>query len=223
MIEEDHGSAVSDVAGPLTDPDPSVRLRAALSAGIRPDPGQVGVLVRRCTVEPEFAVRDMLTWALTRHDPRATVDRLLVELGSPEPQARSQALHTLSKIGDRRAWPAITTGLLRDADDEVARTAWRTAVALVPDTGRVALADELGRQLGRGDRDTRLSLSRALVALGGAADAALRRARTDPDGAVRAHARATELLARDPEQGFDAAVDEALRVRALRGAPMVEG
>jgi hypothetical protein len=30
----------------------------------------------------------------------------------------------------REAWPAITRSLLRDSDDEVARSAWRAAVAL---------------------------------------------------------------------------------------------
>jgi pimeloyl-ACP methyl ester carboxylesterase len=33
-------------------------------------------------------------------------------------QARSQSLHTLSKIGEPDVWPAITRSLLRDADDE---------------------------------------------------------------------------------------------------------
>ena len=223
MIDDDQGAAVSRLPGLLVHPDPSVRLRTALAAGTRPRPEQVEALVRRCAVEPEFAVRDMLTWALTRHDPQQTVDRLLVELGSAEPQARSQALHTLSKIGDPRTGPAITTELLVDADDEVARTAWRTAVALVPEAGAAALADTLVTQLGRGGRDTRLSLSRAIVALGEPATAALRRASGDPDGRVRAHAHATERLARDPEEGFDVAVAEATRVLALRGAPLVDG
>ena len=223
MTEADDGPAMPRLAGLFGDPDPSVRLRAALAAGTRPAPGQVEVLVRQCAVEPEFAVRDMLTWALTRHDPQAAVDLLLLELRSAVPQARSQALHTLSKIGDRRAWRAITTELLQDADDEVARTAWRTAVVLVDAADAAALADTLGTQLGRGDRDVRLSLSRALVALGEPATAALRRASGDPDDAVRAHAHATERWARDPEEGFDVALAEATRVLALRGAPLVDG
>jgi HEAT repeat protein len=206
----------------LEDPDASVRLRGALAAGMRPAAEQVDVLVRRCAVEPEFSVRDMLTWALTRHDPQAVVDRLLIELHSPEPQARSQALHTLSKIGDRRAWPAITTALLEDADDDVARTAWRTAVVLVPEASAPGLADRLVTQLGRGDRDTQLSLSRAIVALGEVGTAALRRASTHPDDAVRAHADVTERLARDPELAVDAAVASAIRARTLRGAPLVD-
>src|SRR4051812_35403299 len=143
----------------------SVRLRAALAVGTAPDPGSVGTLVERCAVEPDFYVRDMLTWALTRHPASSTVPRLIDELRSERAQARSQALHTLSKIGDRRAWPAITLALLSDPDDEVARSAWRTAVVLVPEGEEPELAAVLATQLGRGDRETRLSLSRALIAL----------------------------------------------------------
>jgi HEAT repeat protein len=175
-------------------------------------------------VEPEFAVRDMLTWALTRQQARTTVvDRLVAELASPEPQARSQALHTLSKIADERAWPAITVALLQDADDEVARAAWRAAVVLAPDGAEADLAGTLSTQLGRGDRDVRLSLSRALAQLGTAAAAALELASSSPDEDVRAHALATQRLVRHPEEGFDLAVAQAARVVALLGAPVVQG
>ncbi len=146
--------------------DSSVRLRAALAAGADPDPEFVEPLVERCGVEPVFHVRDMLTWALTRHPEAETVPRVLAELRSPHARARSQALHTLSKIRDRGVWPAITRSLLTDPDDEVARTAWRTAVLLAPEAEAAELAEVLVSQLGRGGRETRLSLSRALIGLG---------------------------------------------------------
>lgn len=199
----------------LSATDSSVRLKAALAAGTHPDPGLLETLVARCAVEPDFFVRDMLSWALTRLPPAITLPRIRRELDSGDPQARSQALHTLSKIGDRTAWTWITRGMLRDANDEVARTAWRVAAALVPDDERTALVDELVTQLGRGDRSVRLSLSRAIVDLGAVVEPALARAATDPDPAVATHARATELLLRDPETGFDAAIDEATRVVTL--------
>lgn len=88
----------------LADDHSSVRLRAALEVGTTPGPCFVDRLVERCAVEPEFFVRDMLTWALTRHPVSMTLPRLLREVRSEGVQARSQALHTLSKIGDRRAW-----------------------------------------------------------------------------------------------------------------------
>lgn len=195
--------------------DSSVRLRAALAAGSSPDPGLLEVLVRRCGVEADFFVRDMLSWALTRLPADLVLPRLRRELDSANARARSQALHTLSKVGDRSTWPWITRDVLRDVDDEVARTAWRTAVALVPEDEKTGLVPELVSQLGRGDREVRLSLSRALVDLGEVVEPALADAALDPDPVVAAHARATALLLRDPEMGFDAAVEEAKRVVAL--------
>ncbi|MEU5622442.1 MULTISPECIES: HEAT repeat domain-containing protein [Streptomyces] len=202
----------------LEDGRASVRLRAALAVGSAPDPRFVDKLVERSAVEPEFFVRDMLTWALTRHPVSMTLARLVREVGSDRPQARSQALHTLSKIGDRRAWPAITRAVLRDADDEVARSAWRAAVVLVPEGEEPALAAALAAQLGRGDRETQLSLSRALVALDEAVVEVLDAATAAPDPHVRAHALATRLLLHDPDAGFASAIEEAKRVVALGGS-----
>jgi HEAT repeat protein len=199
----------------LENGSPSVRLRAALALGTSPDPRHIDRLVERCGVEPEFHVRDMLTWALTRHPSSMTVPRLVAELRSERAQARSQALHTLSKIGDRRAWPAITRALLSDADDEVARSAWRAAVVLVPGGEEPALAAVLATQLGRGGRETQLSLSRALISLGEVILPTLRAALTDRDPGVRHHARATERLLRDPDAGSGFAIEEAKRVVAL--------
>ncbi|WP_182874415.1 HEAT repeat domain-containing protein [Microbispora sp. H10670] len=193
----------------------SVRLQAVLAAGTTPDPRFIDRLVERCAIEPDFYVRDMLTWALTRHSSSITVPKLVDELRSERVQARSQALHTLSKIGDRRAWPAITRGLLTDGDDEVARSAWRAAVVLVPEGEESELAGVLATQLGRGERETRLSLSRALVALGEVITPILRVATTDPDPRVRQHAIATERLLRDPDAGFEFAIEEAKRVAVL--------
>ncbi|MDN0195401.1 HEAT repeat domain-containing protein [Streptomyces sp. S.PNR 29] len=202
----------------LEDGRSSVRLRAALAVGTRPDPRFVDRLIERCAIEPEFFVRDMLTWALTRHPVSTTLPALLRELRSERAQARSQALHTLSKIGDRQAWPAITRTLLSDADDEVARSAWRTAVVLVPEGEESALATVLATQLGRGGRETQLSLSRALVALGEVVVPALLAATTAPDPRIRTHALATQRLLRDPDAGFEFAIEEAKRIVVLGGA-----
>lgn len=195
--------------------DSSVRLRAALAVGTAPDPAYIDKLIERCAIEPEFSVREMLTWALTRHSAAMAVPKLIDELRSERAQARSQALHTLSKIGDRRAWPAITRELLSDADDEVARSAWRAAVVLVPEGEEVELAGVLAAQLGRGEHETQLSLSRALIPLGEVILPTLRAVMTDLDPRVRTHAIATERLLRDPEAGFEFAIEEAKRIMAL--------
>jgi HEAT repeat protein len=207
---------INPAVAALAASDASVRLNAALAIGSSPDPQWFGALLDRCAVEPDFYVRDMLSWALTRFSPRMTVPRLVAELRSGTAQARSQALHTLSKIRDAAAWPAITPALLRDADDEVARSAWRAAVALVPDGQQKALAGELALQLGRGDRSMQLSLSRALLALGEqAVEPVLRQALTSEDQLVRTHAGATQRLLRDPDAAFELDVQEAIRVFVL--------
>lgn len=210
----------ASVVSALSASDASVRLRAALAAGTHPADACAPILIARCAVEPDFFVRDMLTWAIVRLDPAVTLDLLLAELGSQVPQARSQALHSLSKIGDPRAWPAIGDDLLRDPDDEVARTAWRTAAGLVPEGRQNELAQVLASQFGRGDHEVQRSLSRVFVMLGDAAAPVVARARTAADEGVRAHAIATERLMDDPDADFETAIRQAQRVAALRDAPV---
>ncbi len=200
----------------------SARLQTAMAAGLRPHDAYIDPIVTRFAVEPDFFVRDMLTWALVQHDRSRTLERVLPELHSAFPQARSQALHTLSKLGDRRAWPAITTELLADAEDEVARTAWRAAATLVPPDEAAGLAEFLSTQFGRGDRVTQRSLSRALAMLGDGATTVIERGRLHRNPAIRTHAIATERLIRNPDEGFDVAIIAAQRIVALNGAPLVE-
>ncbi|WP_329275729.1 HEAT repeat domain-containing protein [Streptomyces sp. NBC_00691] len=215
MTMTTHDEVATRALQGLGDGSSSVRLRAALAIGTAPDPRFVGPLVERCAVEPDFSVREMLTWALTRHAPSLTLPGLLGEVRSEVPRARSQALHTLSKIGDRRAWPVITRELLSDADDEVARSAWRAAVVLVPEVERAELAEALATQLGRGGRETWLSLSRALIALGEVILPTLSAATTNGSPGVRRHAAATERLLHDPDAGFAFSIEEAKRVAVL--------
>ena len=201
------------LVGAMTASNPSVRLQAALAAaGTHPDPQLVGVLINRCAVEPDFFVRDMLTWALIRHPEEVTAPRLLAELYSETAQARSQALHTLSKIGDPGLWPKIPKSLLHDPDDQVARTAWRALVGLVPAGSKDDLAGELVTELGRGDRDIQRSLSRALITLGGVITPLIQTAAASSDPAVRAHAEATERLRLDPDCEFPILMTDAKRI-----------
>lgn len=195
----------------LTDPESSIRLRAALAAGTRGTAELLEVLVDRCAVEPDFFVRDMLTWALCRLPAPDTVPRLLIELDSEIAQARSQALHTLSKIGDDSAWPRVAT-MLHETDDDVALSAWRAAAALVPPDAESELAAELAQEFGRGGHDMQRSLSRALAGLGDAAVPVLEAASTSPDPYVRAHAEATDRLRSDPDSAFTLSLELAKRV-----------
>lgn len=197
----------------LAGPESSIRLQAALSAGTQGDVRLAEILVARCAVEPDFFVRDMLTWAICRLPVVVTVPLLLAELDSDIPQARSQALHTLSKVGDRSAWPRVAA-LLHDAEDEVALSAWRAAAVLVPPGAESGLAVELAKEFGRGDHSTQRSLSRALAGLGDAAEPVLAAAMAAADPHIRAHAEATERLRLDPDSGFTLSLELAKRVAA---------
>jgi HEAT repeat protein len=195
--------------------DPRVRLDAALRAGMNPALTDVEILLRQCAVEPDFQVREMLTWALIRQPADKVVPRVIAELGRSEPQARRQALHTLSKFKDTSAWPAVAKRL-SDEDQDVVRTAWYAAVALVPESEREWLAEKLSASLGRGDEDMKRSLSRALVALGeDVIGGVLSAAAEHGDAAVRQHVQATKRLLQDPDFGFAASLKAALREVAL--------
>lgn len=217
----------------LSLPDASNRLTASLHigthAGVWGEGSEevVGKLIERAGVEPDFFVRDMLTWALTRFPVEVTVPALLAELTSETAQARCQALHTMSKIGTadakeaERFWrvtvPDLLAALIADPEDAVALAAWRAAVALAP---RVTdqqewLASNLAGQLGRGDREMWLSLSRAFAAL----DEAVAREilGQERSGDAAAHADATVQLLDDPDAGFvgSGATHAAKRAAAL--------
>ena len=81
--------------------DETVRLVAGGVERLTEPVERVAVPIERCGIEPDFYVRDMLTWALARQPVSITMPLLLEQAKSTVVQARSQALHTLSKIGDR--------------------------------------------------------------------------------------------------------------------------
>lgn len=192
------------LASMLAAHDSSDRLQAALTAGTYPRDTFAEPLVARSAVEEDFYVRDMLTWALTRISRDVALPLVLAALDSQVPQARSQALHTLSKFAEPHTWHAIHTNHLHDADDEVARAAWRTAVGLVPFEHAEQLAAELVEELGRGNLDVHRSLSRALAEIDVVATPLLEQVASDDTAApgVRTHAQATLRLIDDPEATF---------------------
>jgi len=222
MNETPEASPASRLRAALQVSSSSERLQAALTAGTYPRDEYVEVIVERCAIERDFLVRDMMTWALTRHPASVTVPRLLAETTSPVAQARSQALHSLSKIGDPRGWTAIGPKLLADTNDEVARSAWRAAVILVPEGGEGDLATQLATQLGRGARDLQSSLTRAISSLGSQADAALESVSAHRDPVVRLHAAATRYTIDNPEEGFESALFEAERMLLTEELPPIE-
>ena len=175
----------------LESPDKSVRLQAALAAGTYPEDAYIEVLVTQCAHEPDFFVRDTLSWALMRHDIGKVVERLKSELNSENPQAKSQAIHTLSKIGDKQFYSLITNEHHFDSQDKVAVTAWRAASVLVPDNEKAALTKILVSQLGRGDSDLQFDLTRFICALGDVIIEPLKQAAESEKEEVRLHAAFT--------------------------------
>ena len=177
----------------LDSPDQSVRLKAALAAGTYPEPDFIEVLISQCATESDFFVRDTLSWALMRNDIPQVVERLEIELQSANTQAKSQAIHTLSKIGDKSNYRLITDEMLFDADDFVASTAWRAASVLVPEDEKPELVTKLITQLGRGDSDTQFGLTRFLCALGDCIVEPLTQAGKSSDDSVSNQAKFTIL------------------------------
>ncbi len=175
----------------LASSDQSVRLKAALAAGTYPAPEFIEILISQCAHETDFFVRDTLSWALMRHNQEAVVEKLIPELNSPIAQSRSQAIHTFSKIGDKKYYPLITDGLLFDVEDSVASTAWRAASVLVPDSEKPALVEKLITQLGRGDSDLQFALTRFLCVIGEAIVEPLKVATTSPREDIRVQAEFT--------------------------------
>ena len=63
----------------LDSPDQSVRLKAALAAGTYPEDEFIEILISQCAIEPDFFVRDTLSWALMRNDVSKVVKYLVTE------------------------------------------------------------------------------------------------------------------------------------------------
>ena len=181
----------------LYSPDQSVRLKAALAAGTYPEEDFIEVLISQCAIESDFFVRDTLSWALMRNDVSKVVKRLEPELQSSNLQAKSQAMHTLSKIGDKTNYPLITDEMLFDSDDFIASTAWRVASVLVPDDQKPDLVAKLITQLGRGDSDVQFGLTRFLCALGECIVESLTDASQSEDESISNQAKFTLLRFRE--------------------------
>ncbi len=181
----------------LDSPDQSVRLKAALDAGTFPKDEFIEVLISQCAIEPDFFVRDTLSWALMRNDVAKVVKRLETELHSPNPQAKSQAIHTLSKIGDKANYQLITDEMLFDSEDFIASTAWRAASVLVPEADKPTLVQKLITQLGRGDSDLQFGLTRFLCALGDCIVEPLSQASNSTDESISNQAKFTLLRFRE--------------------------
>ena len=202
----------------LRSSDQSERLKSALNAGTYPEVEYIDILIKRSAIEPDFYVREMLVWALMRHEVARVIERLRPELKSEIPQARSQALHTFTKIDDKKLYPEIPKELLFDATDFVAMTAWRAASRLVPDGEKMELGNILIHQLGRGPFEVQHALSRAFFSIGESMSNLLESAAQSENAGIREHAKFTLAIMRDPWSERKLADDFALHLAAVNAA-----
>ncbi|MDO5740316.1 MAG: HEAT repeat domain-containing protein [Ornithinimicrobium sp.] len=175
----------------VTHPDPDVRQEAAMRLGTLADATVAGELVQRLVDEPDFFVRETLTWVIVAQQ-EATVPHLVEALAGQHP-SRAQVLHALSKIGDPGLVEHIVP-LAGDPDPAVTAKAWWAL-------GRIALGETapvLMAHLGTGDPEQRQALTSALEQFGAPAVPALAAHLSDPSPAVRRHAAEALSAIGDP-------------------------
>ncbi|WP_454229455.1 HEAT repeat domain-containing protein [Propioniciclava flava] len=201
---------------------PSGRLQAALLAGTEPDPGLLATLIERCGVEPDFfrpRDPDLGAHSTAPHPGRPRPPQAV---GRPAPAGSQPGAAHLVQARRPASMGVGVPLLVNDPDDEVARTAWRVAVGVVPRGEEAHLTGTLLRHLGRGDADVKKSLSRALIELAlldESLEPALIRARDTLLAEQRAHAGATLTLLADPGASFDGAYADARRKAGLAPLP----
>ena len=78
----------------------SARLQTAMAAGLRPKSAYIDILVDRFAVEPDFFVRDTLTWALIQHDRSLTLERVVPMIRVAAHPLRLRILDFLDHAGE---------------------------------------------------------------------------------------------------------------------------
>lgn len=167
----------------LKHPHQVVRQRAALAMGPHITAEHAPRLAAQLWTEPDFFVRESLTWLLARV-PEASQPLALAALDDARPLVRHDAVHLLGKIGDAAAVPAVLR-LTADADDDVAAKARFVLTRL----GDPSAIPALVAYLGRGGEERRTELTRDLATFGEAAEPALHAVLEHGDEAAREHAR----------------------------------
>lgn len=166
----------------LRDPDQNARARAAVELGKLGDPATVDRLIEALATEPDFFVREYLTWSIVRTADTA-VPLLINMLSDARPRARHGAAHTLSKIADPRATPALTVSL-QDADPTVVSKAAFALGAI----GAVESVQAIVNLLGGEDRELQSTLVSVLERFGAHAIPPVVDALADTHWRVREHA-----------------------------------
>lgn len=166
--------------------DKNARLRAVMALGQAADSAALPALLDQLRVEPDFFVRDNLSWAIARCG-EGGVMPLIALLSDADAGVRYHAAHTLSKLGDTRAVDALIA-LLNDADADVVQK----AVYALGRLGDARAVPVLASQIGVGTRELVTTRREAFEAFGDAAVPELADLLSHADSSVRIEV--TELL-----------------------------
>jgi HEAT repeat protein len=147
----------------LQDLDKNVRIQAALHIGALGDHAALPALTTQLIQEPDFFVRENITWAIVRMG-QAAVKPMMALLEHTDPMARFQAAHVLSKLEDTRAANALILALQDDSIEVVQKAAFALG-QLKDDTAIPALVDLLGDK----HLELQTTVQRALEGFGTAA------------------------------------------------------
>lgn len=166
----------------LIHPDKNMRGPAALALGGSCVVDALDGLLARVGHEPDFYVREDITWALVRMGDKA-VAPLIGLLEDKSAAVRHHAAHTLGKINDPRAVEALMS-VLKDSDHMVATRAAGSLKVI----GDARAIPALAGILGHAHRETQTAVTEALERFGTQAVPAVLEAMNDPRWPVREHA-----------------------------------
>lgn len=183
--EPHQSSAVSESPSTekLSNPDRNVRNRAALAIGRQYKVDLAKALVEALWNEPDFFVRETMTWAATRLE-EATLPAVLAAVGPDRPvEVRTQALHVVSKFANPETVDAVLP-YITDPEEAVARKA-RWALGRIKEPSAIP---HLVALLGAQGVEERNALTDDVSAFGSDAVPALVEALGSKDPVVRRHA-----------------------------------
>ena len=180
--------SLSALAEQLKHGDRDVRASAALSLGKAADASALDALLRALAAEPDFFVREYLTWSLVRLGDPAVLP-LIRMLAHERAVARHSAAHTLGKIGDARARDALMSALTDAHAGVVGKAAF--ALGKIADSKAIPPLIEL---LAHEDRELLATLVAVLEGFGPCAVPSLIHALKHDDWRIRE--QAADLLRR---------------------------
>jgi HEAT repeat protein len=166
----------------LVHPDKNLRGPAAIALGGSCAADALDGLLARVGHEPDFYVREDITWALVRMGDQA-IAPLIGLLDHENAAVRHHAVHTLGKINDARAVEALIRAL-RDSDHMVAARAAGSLKVI----GDARAVPALAGVLGHPHRETQTAVTEALERFGADTVPAVLAALTDSRWPVREHA-----------------------------------